>query len=196
MKNFKRNILQTVIGMACIVLPMSKIHAQSNDGKTHGSAVAGFGVSYTMPVEHGISGYGATANVGYAAYTKMLDTDANCCAMFLLDGGVSRFDTKINKYRYDINALFKLGIEYRRVAFMFTKGCALAFDGSGYGQVMDIHGVGLDVVVAPRTKMYVDCWYSNPSLDEKSPLSHAAVHQKWSVRTGLIFTLSHKKHQR
>ena len=195
MKNFKCNVLKTVVGMACVILPMSRMHAQT-DNKPHSAVVGGFGVVYTPPVQRSISGYGVSANVGYAAYTKMLDADLNCCAMFLFDGGASCFDSKINKYRYNANAFFKLGVEYRRIAFMFTKGCGLALDNSGYVQVVDIHGVGVDVTIAPHTKMYIDCLHSNPSLNKNFPKEHRAVHQKYSMRMGLLFTLSHKKHTR
>ena len=176
--------------MACVVLPANRLCGQTiGNYELDTDRVIGAGVSYTIPTENNNYGIGIQGNFGVATQLNMLDTKFNTGAALLLDSGVARFNTDANKYLGQIGASFKLNVGYGPVALEYVKSMEWLISNNKMPQVLDIHGGGISAQVGEYLKIYADFLYTTPLFEGRT---QNTATQKYSVQTGILYTLSRK----
>ena len=192
MKNFKRNILKTIIGVSCVVLPANKLHAQTIDNyELDTDRIIGGGVSYVIPEQNGIYGVGAHVNYGGASNLYISGTKINAGVRFLLDGGVLRFNSDTHKYRGNIGVKFKFGAGYGGVSLMYIKGATIVLGNPNGVYALDIHGGGLEARIGEYITIYADYIHST-DISESAHVSQDIAKQNNTIQAGIIYTLARK----
>lgn len=196
MKNFERSILKAVIGVACTVFPVHKLHAQTIQvDKVTNDVFIGVGTSYTMPPQRNPYGVGSYINSGFASWVDVLQTKFNVGAIVLLKGGTAHFNNNTNRHNCGFG--FKFGVGYDKVALMFIRESEISIGGKDDIIVMNANGCGVHFNVSPRTKINADYIYSLPAFNSKSQkIPSNITSQKHAVRVGLMYAFSHKENQK
>ena len=192
MKKLKQNLLKTVVGVACVVLPANRLYGQTiNNYELDTDNVVGGCVSYVIPAENNNYGIGLYGNWGIATRLNMPDTKINTGATLMLNAGAMRFNTDANKYRGQIGATFKLNAGYGPVSLEYIKEMGVAIGDKNGTRVIDAHGAGIGVRVGEYLKIYTDFLYATPIFQQ----GHTAPddkNQKYALRAGILYTVSRK----
>ena len=197
MKNFKQNLLKTVIGVACAVLPAHKLHAQAiiNVDNVTNEIFWGIGGSYTMPSNNDVRGMGVYVNGGVATWVDMYDSKINGCAIILINGGGTRFNT--DKYRYDCDVGVRFGVGYGPATVMLIRESGLSVGNRKDIVIKNAYGCGISVALGLYTRINADFMYTMPASNNQSTdVPDELAAKRNIVRLGLVYTLSRKLKQK